>query len=121
MSQEENQGRDGDRLVLLWASGDREVAEKMALMYALNSRLRGWWDRVLLIVWGASVQLLCRDQGLQKRLDDLLQAGVEVQACQACADMYGLSEQLRGMGVEVKYMGEPLTGILKSREYLITV
>ena len=34
-------------------------------------------------------------------------------ACKACADSYGVSESLAGMGVEVKDMGQPLTEMLK--------
>ena len=93
----------------------------MVFMYTRNSRLKGWWDQVVLIVWGASAQLLCQDQGLQEMLKELLEVGVEVQACQACADLYGVSDQLRSLGVDVKYMGAPLTDILKRREHLLVV
>ena len=31
-----------DTLVVLWSSGDKEVATKMAFMYTLNAKLRGW-------------------------------------------------------------------------------
>jgi hypothetical protein len=117
-----NQEKTGQgKLWILWTSGDREVAEKMVFMYARNSRLKGWWDQVVLMVWGASAQLLCQDQGLQEMLKELLEAGVEVQACQACADLYSVSDQLRFLGVDVKYLGAPLTDILKRREHLLAV
>ena len=29
-------------LVVLWTSGDRDVALKMVFMYTLNSKLKGW-------------------------------------------------------------------------------
>jgi len=40
-------------------------------------------------------------------------AGVILLACKACSDSYGVSEGLEELGVEVKYMGEPFTQILK--------
>lgn len=47
-------------------------------------------------------------------------AGVEVVACKACADSYGVSEVLEGMGIEVKFMGQPLTEMLKGDWKVIT-
>ena len=46
-----------DKLVILWTSGDREVALKMVFMYAGNAPRHGWWDDITLIVWGPSTSL----------------------------------------------------------------
>jgi hypothetical protein len=102
-----------DTLVVLWSSGDREVATKMAFMYTLNAKHRGWWKEVTLIVWGPSARLLSEDSKLQDRIKEMKQAGVGLLACKACSDSYGVSEGLEKLGVEVKYMGEPFTQILK--------
>ena len=102
-----------DKLVVLWSSGDREVATKMAFMYTLNAKRRGWWKDVTLIVWGPSAKLLNEDSELQDRIEDMRSAGVVLLACKACSDSYGVSEGLEKLGVEVKYMGEPFTRILK--------
>ncbi len=109
---DENAGRDS--LVVIWASGDREVARKMVFMYTKNARLRDWWGRVRLVVWGPSAQLLSVDRELQEELEDLKAAGVELLACKACADLYGVTDKLRALGVEVIFMGQPLTEMLKS-------
>ena len=102
-----------DKLFVLWSSGDREVATKMAFMYTLNAKRRGWWKDVTLIVWGPSAKLLTEDSELQDRIQDMRTAGVDLLACKACSDSYGVSEGLEKLGVEVKYMGEPFTQILK--------
>lgn len=34
---------NSDKLVILWTSGDREVALKMVFMYGLNAKVKGWW------------------------------------------------------------------------------
>jgi len=102
-----------DTLVVLWSSGDREVATKMAFMYTLNAKRRGWWKEVTLIVWGPSAKLLTEDSELQDRIEEMRQAGVGLLACKACSDSYGVSERLEKLGVEVQYMGEPFTQILK--------
>ena len=100
-------------LVVLWTSGDREVALKMVFMYTLNSKLRGWWEEVILIVWGPSAKLLSQDEELQEKIGQIKEAGVVLEACKACADLYGVSPDLEALGIEVKYMGTPLSDYLK--------
>ena len=105
---------DQTKLVVIWTSGDREVALKMVFMYTLNSRKYGWWDAVRLVVWGPSSKLLAEDRELQDYVKRMKDQGVELLACQACADMYGVSEKLTELGIGVIYMGEPLTEMLKT-------
>ena len=102
-----------ESLAVLWTSGDREVALKMAFMYTLNARLKGWWKEVTLIVWGPSAQLLSQDVELQDKVAQMREAGVALEACKACADLYGVGPRLESLGVEVKYMGGVLTDYLK--------
>jgi hypothetical protein len=103
-----------DELVILWTSGDREVALKMAFMYAFNSRRFKWgFKNVTLVVWGPSAKLLVEDKELQDYLARLKEVGVKLLACKKCADSYGVSDGLRKLGIEVKYMGKPLTDYLR--------
>jgi hypothetical protein len=104
---------DTSRLGVVWTSGDRDVALKMVFMYTLNAKSRDWFDEVRLVVWGPSAKLLSEDEELQTVVGEMRDAGVELVACKACADSYGVSEQLAELGVEVKYMGQPLTDMLK--------
>jgi hypothetical protein len=112
-----------DELVVLWTSGDREVALKMAFMYTFNSKRFKWgWKNVTLVVWGPSAKLLAEDKELQEHIVDMKEAGVKLQACKKCSDTYGVSEDLRRLGIEVKYMGKPLTDYLRDENYrVITV
>jgi hypothetical protein len=103
-----------DELVVLWTSGDREVALKMAFMYTLNSRRFKWgWKNVTLVVWGPSSKLLVEDKELQEHIIDMKEAGVKLLACKKCSDSYGVSDDLRRLDIEVKYMGKPLTDFLR--------
>jgi hypothetical protein len=103
-----------DELVVLWTSGDREVALKMAFMYTYNSTRFKWgWKNVTLVVWGPSAKLLVADTELQEHVIEMKEAGVKLLACKKCSDLYGVSDDLRRLGIEVKYMGKPLTDYLR--------
>ena len=114
------QQEDSNRLMVIWSSADREVATKMVFMYTRNAKLRGWWQDVTLVVWGPSARALVEDEELQAGLAAVKEAGVELLACKACSDMYGDSDRLEKLGVQVVYMGEPLTRFLKAGHRVLT-
>ncbi len=102
------------RLAVVWTSADPDVAHRVCFMYTQNAAKNQWFGEVRLIVWGPSARLLAGDKDLQAKIKAMIKDGVVVQACIACADSYGVTETLRGLGIEVKAMGKPLTDILQS-------
>ena len=108
------------KMAILWTTAEREVALKTIFMYAKNAKKSGWWDEVQLIIWGPSSKALSVDIELQDGIKELKNAGILLTACKACSDSYGVSNVLEGLGIEVKYMGKPLTDILKSDWTLLT-
>jgi hypothetical protein len=103
----------GDTLVVLWSSGDPEVAEKACLMYAHAARKNNWFSDVILIVWGPSEKLLAENASLKKKVAEMKKDGVTVQACIACSNMYGVTDELKTCNVDVRGMGVPLSEYLK--------
>lgn len=110
-----------EKLVVLWTSGDRDVALNMVMMYTLNSRLHNWWQEVTLLIWGASSTLLSQDEELQLYIPKLKEVGVEVIACKKCSENLGVVEKLEQLGVKVFYTGETLTQFLKSDAKILTI
>ncbi|MCF7886034.1 MAG: DsrE family protein [Candidatus Marinimicrobia bacterium] len=109
-----------DSLVILWTSKDPEVFKKVVFVYGLNSSKQGWWDNVELIIWGPSTNLLVESTELQEKVIQMKKNGVTLTSCKWCAEQYSATEQLEELGVEVKYMGKPLTNYLKAgREVLV--
>jgi hypothetical protein len=108
------------RLAVVWSSGDPDVAKRVCFMYTHAAKKQQWFDEVTLIVWGPSARLLAADKDLQAEIRTMAGDGVKVQACLACADSYGVTEQLRKLGIEVKYMGKPLTDMLKQDWKVLT-
>ena len=109
-----------DSLVVIWTSGDRDVALKTVFMYTLNAKLHGWWEDIELIIWGPSAELLSADQDIRHYMKKILEADVNVTACQACAEEYNVTDNLKKLGIDVKYMGQPLTKYLKEDRKVIT-
>ncbi len=114
-------GAGGDNQCVVWSSGDREVALKLVYMYVYNAKKRGWMDRVMLLVWGPSAKLLSVDEELQGKLAELDEVGVELVACKACADLYGVSDTLEELGIEVKYAGKMLADMQKDGWHMLTL
>ncbi len=113
-AQNESESKDNsNNLVVLWTSGDPEVAEKMAFLYTYNAKKQGWFDEVVLIVWGPSAKLLTENKMLEDYVKEMQKIGIKVEACTACAQMYGVNQKLIDMGIEVKGMGLPLSNYLK--------
>lgn len=112
--------KPADHLLIVWTSGDPEVAHKMVFMYAFNAKKNGWWENVTLLVWGPSAKLSSEDKDIQASLIKMKDQGVELLACKACADQYGVSTKLEELGMEVKYTGTYLSDFIKSGKKIIT-
>jgi hypothetical protein len=112
--------RSADHLLIVWSSGDPEVAHKMVFMYAYNAQKNGWWDQVTLLVWGPSAKLSSEDKDIQAYLKKIKDQGIELLACKACADQYGVSSKLEELGVDVKFSGTYLTDFIASGKKVIT-
>ena len=108
-------------LYILWTSNDVETFEEMVFMYAFNGKKYGWWDEVTVVIWGASARLAGNDKLVQFKIKEMIEGGVKVEACKACADNLVVATKLESLGVEVKYWGQPLTKVLKSGAKLITI
>ena len=109
-----------EKLAVLWVSGDRDVAEKSCLMYTHAAKRNGWFDEVVLIVWGSSSRLLAEDEALQKKIQAMKADGVILEACIACSNMLGVTEDLKALDIDVKGMGVPLSNYLKSGYHVLT-
>jgi hypothetical protein len=104
---------NSNKLVVLWISGDKEVAELSCLMYTHAAIRKKWFNGVTLMIWGPSAGLLAADSDLQEKVIAMQEDGVVVEACETCTDMLGVTEELEDLGIDVKFLGESLTGYLK--------
>ena len=112
--------KDNQDLIIIWSTRDKEVFTELIFPYALNSKLNGWWQQVILVVWGPSDRTLVENPEIKDNIEELIAAGIKIEACRACADNYQVSEKLKKLGIDVKYMGLPTTEYLKSGAHILT-
>ena len=110
-----------EKLNILWTTSEKDVVKNMLSMYAINSMKKGWWEKVNLIIWGGSAKLISEDVEIQELVRQMLNAGVTIEACQACAQKYDAVELFKQLGADVKYMGQPLTDYIKSGAKMLTI
>jgi len=109
---------DKNKLMVVWTSGDREVAFKMVFMYVYNAKKNGWWEDITLLIWGPSSKLASEDTEIQDSLKQMMEIGVQVIACLACADLCHNTKGLEELGVTVKYTGTDLTSYIKEQHVI---
>jgi hypothetical protein len=110
-----------DKLNILWTTDNKDTIDNLLALYSINSKAYGWWQSVNVIIWGASAKLIGIDKKYQALVKNMIDSGVNVEACKICSDNLNASQKLLELGVDVKYMGERLTKYLKSGEKLLTI
>ena len=108
------------KLHVLWTTGEQDVAIRMIFIYLMDAKSMGWWDEINLIIWGPSAKLVAENRLIRQELDLILQSGITVEACQGCTEAYGITDRIRSLGIDVRYMGEPLTRYLQNGDKLVT-
>jgi len=110
-----------NKLLILWSSGDEEVAKKMVLLYSSVILPRGYWDEAHLMVWGPSAKLLAHNSELQAMVSDIKETGVAMSTCVVCSDDYGVTSELESLGIVPTHTGEFLTHALQNDWKVITI
>ena len=110
-----------DKLNILWTIDNKDTVYTALVIYAMNSISMGWWKKVNVIIWGASAKLVGNDPEVRQYVEDMIESGITVEACRNCADYLKVTEILEKIGVDVKYMGNPLTEYIKAGEKILTI
>jgi hypothetical protein len=110
-----------DRINILWTTGDKTTALTMLAVYVLNAKSRGWWKEINVIIWGASAILVAADTQVQTEVLEMMQASVMVEDCRDCSDICNVTGELERLGINVRFMGIPLTDYIKSGEPFLTI
>ena len=109
-----------DRVFMILSSADTVVHEELSFKYAFNAVKHSWMDEVRVILWGPTELMAAENEDFAEQVRILISGGVEVIACKACSDGFGVSEKLEEIGIKVQYVGTLVTEMLKEGWYQLT-
>ncbi len=108
-----NTENNNNKLVVIWSSADPEVAEKACFTYIQNAKRQGWFDEVVLVIWGPSARILAENDDLKADIKKMQDLGITIEASISCAHTYGVDQDLADLDIDVKAMGVPLSNYIK--------
>ena len=101
-----------DKVLVIVGTGERDKA-LAGTMYAVNAKKYGWLADVKLVFFGPSEQLLLEDEDLQEMVMEYHRQEGTALACRYIADRGGHSDGLSALGVEVVYVGEKISNLIR--------
>ena len=108
-------------LHIVWTNSDPVTAVNMVLMYATNSLLNEWWDKVTVVIWGGAQKLAAEDETVRFEMQNARDVGVEFSACISCSNNLGLTEKRKEDGIEVIRWGQKLSLLLQNGKHVLSV
>ncbi len=110
-----------EHLNILWTSDNLITATSMVSMYTINAIKNGWFNSVNVIVWGGSTKLIKENTDVQELIKDMIKNKVTIEACKVCSEKLECTSLLESLGVNVRFMGSPMTKYIKSDDKFITI
>lgn len=101
-----------DKVVVVISTAEKEKVYA-GMMYAVNAIKQSWMKEVKLIFFGPSEKLLLDDSELQGYVKEYLELKGEAVACKFISDNDKSSENISEMGLQVDYVGEILSNLIK--------
>lgn len=101
-----------NRMVIIISTGDSEKA-RTGLMYAVNARKQGWMEDVRLFLFGPSERLYLRDKYLQELVGEFQELRGRAIACRTLAERDGIGDRLSERGIQVEYVGEAISALIR--------
>ena len=100
-------------LLIVWKTNNEIDIHNFVVPYAYNAKRHEWFDKVQVLIWGASQEVVASTPLIQQRVLNLIKNGIEVYACKMCASNLNVVEQLEALGVNVRFTGDFLSEQLK--------
>lgn len=103
-----------ENLLIVISTENRDSILKFPLLYGGVSIPRGYWNRVHVMFWGASILAAKQDNAIREKVQIMMKDHVEFSSCIVCAQEYDAIESLTSIGIECNHTGELLTTALKN-------
>ncbi len=107
------------RLLIVISTDNVDSVMKFPLLYGGVSLPRGYWERVHIMFWGASITVARDNVQVRDKVTAMQQDGVEFSSCIVCAQEYEAVEALESLGIACVHTGELLTEALKDETWSV--
>lgn len=104
-------------LLIVWKTDNDIDIHNFVVPYAYNAQVHDWFNRVEVLIWGASQEKVSNDTIIQQRVKNLIKNEIKVYACQMCATKLNVLKLLKELGVEVEFTGSLLSDRLKDPDW----
>lgn len=101
-------------LLIVISTDNVDSILKFPLLYGGVALPRGYWERVHVMFWGASIVRARDNAAVREKVVQMQKEGVVFSACVVCAQEYDAVEALEAAGIACNHTGELLTEALKS-------
>lgn len=101
-------------LLIIIQTNNVDSILKFPLLYGGVSIPRGYWKRVHVMFWGASIEVVRDNQEVQHKVREMLVDGVEFSSCIVCAQEYNCVKELEDIGIVCNHTGELLNEALQN-------
>lgn len=109
------------KIFLLITSGDPRILTDVVFPYVRNAKKHGWMDTIRVIFWGPSEKVLVSALEVKAQIIDLVDLLPEnVFACQECAEDYHIKDLIEALGVNVEFIGQLISDMLKEEWLQLT-
>jgi hypothetical protein len=103
-----------ENLLIIISTDNIDSILKFPLLYGGVSIPRGYWKRVHIMFWGASIKTVISKKKLRKKIIELQKANVEFSSCIVCAEEYKAVKKLEKINVPCVHTGELLNEALQN-------
>ena len=103
-----------ENLLIIISTDNEDSIMKFPLLYGGVSIPRGYWKRVHVMFWGASIVQASNNPKIREKVTAMQKDGVEFSSCVVCAQEYEAVEPLEEIGIVCNHTGELLTEALKN-------
>ncbi|MEA3353297.1 MAG: DsrE family protein [Campylobacterota bacterium] len=103
-----------ENLLIIISTDNVDSILKFPLLYGGVSISRGYWKRVHVMFWGASIQVAQSNEKVRDKVQNMQKEGVEFSSCIVCAQEYDAISELETIGIECNHTGELLNEALQN-------
>jgi hypothetical protein len=110
-----------ENLLIIISTDNVDSILKFPLLYGGVSIPRGYWKRVHIMFWGASIKVAMENHEVRQKVQTIQNDGVEFSSCIVCAEDYNGVKALEEIGIICNHTGELLNEALQNDKQWATL